>query len=121
MPFQWLAKDPRNCQKTLFVDIDYPALIARKCEIITNTAELSSLIQPIDKMSQSEATHIRSPHYLALGCDLADISALDECLASEIDLKSCLVLCVAEVSITYMNTEAADALISWAGQRRDGM
>ena len=72
-------------------------------------------------MSQSEATYLRSPHYLALGCDLADMSKLDQCVAGEIDLASSLVLCVAEVSITYMKTEAADALISWAGQQRDSM
>ena len=121
MPFQWLAKDPQKCKTTLFIDIDYPALIARKCEIITKTAQLSSLIEPIDTVSQSEVTHLRSPHYLAVGCDLTDIKALDQHLAGEIDLASCLVLCVAEVSITYMNTEDADALISWAGKQRDSM
>ena len=72
-------------------------------------------------MSQSGATYLRSPHYLALGCDLADIKSLNQHLTSEIDLATCLVLCVAEVSVTYMNTEAADALISWAGQQRDSM
>lgn len=121
MPFQWLAKGLQKYQNTLFIDIDYPALIARKREIITSTAQLSSLIQPIDTMSKSEATYLRSPHYLALGCDLADVKALDQHLATEIDLASCLVLCVAEVSVTYMNREAANALISWAGHQRDSM
>ena len=103
------------------MDVDYPALISRKCEIIINTAELSSLIQPIDRGPQSEGIRLRSPHYIALGCDLADIQGLNEQLVSEVDLSTCLVLCVAEVSVTYMNAEAADALISWAAQQNDSM
>ena len=106
MPFQWLSENHKGCQNTCFVDVDYPALIARKCEIITKTPQLSNLVQPIDEGLTSTATYLRSPHYIALGCDLTDIEGLSHTLAGEIELASCLVLCVAEVSITYMDTGA---------------
>lgn len=119
MPFQWLSNEPEKSPNALFIDIDYPALMSRKCDIITNTEELSSLIQPIEKGPQPKPICLRSPHYVALGCDLADIQGLDQHLAGVVDLSKCLVLCVAEVSVTYMNKEAADALINWAGQHND--
>jgi hypothetical protein len=37
------------------------------------------------------------------------------------DLDQSLVLCVAEVSVTYMDTNDAGALISWARKLSNGM
>ena len=92
--------------------------MSRKCEIISNTPQLSSLIQPIEQGPQLGAICLRSPHYIALGCDLTNNKELIQ-LAGELNLASCRVLCIAEVSITYMNIESADALISWASQQSD--
>ena len=94
--------------------------MSRKCEVISSTVQLSSLIDPFKKDDQSQGVYLRCPHYLALGCDLANIDDLRGKLAGEIDHASCMVLCVAEVSITYMNTVAADALIKWASHMNDG-
>ena len=51
---------------------------------------------------------------------MANIDDLRGRLVGEIDHASCVVLCVAEVSITYMNTVTADALIKWASHMKDG-
>lgn len=58
---------------------------------------------------------------MALGCDLADIAKLNEALEKEINLASSLILCVAEVSVTYMDVAAADSLIRWTSRYDDGM
>ncbi|KAL8778910.1 MAG: hypothetical protein Q9213_007183 [Squamulea squamosa] len=59
---------------------------------------------------------MRSDQYVAVGCDLRDIARLSKVFDGELQIGSCLVLCTAEVSITYMDVDAADALIKWAAQ-----
>lgn len=53
--------------------------------------------------------------YLQLGCDLRNLNSLENILASTVNIQESLILLVAEVSITYMDVEAADALIRWTG------
>ena len=101
------------------MDVDHPALMEKKCDIISNTSRLRDLLGPHDRPLEPGGVTLRSEHYLAIGCDLADITKFDMLLASEVQLSSCLVLCTAEVSITYMDTSAADALIRWAGLHDD--
>ncbi|KAL8800511.1 MAG: hypothetical protein Q9200_007222 [Gallowayella weberi] len=62
---------------------------------------------------------IRSDKYVGIGCDLRDIAQLNETLEEELHLDSCLILCTAEVSITYMDVASADALIQWVAQYND--
>ncbi len=101
------------------MDVDYPSLIEKKCDIITNTTQLRDLLGPHDRPLHPSGPTLRSEHYLAIGCDLTDITRLDMLLASEIQVSNYSVLCTAEVSITYMDTNAADALIRWAGLHED--
>ena len=101
------------------MDVDYPDLMEKKCNVISNTSQLQDLLGTHDRSLDSTGLILRSEHYLAIGCDLADINRLDMLLASEVQMSSCLVLCIAEVSITYMDTNAADALIRWAGLHDD--
>lgn len=101
------------------MDVDYPDLIEKKCNVISSTSQLRDLLGPHDRPLDPSGPILRSEHYLAIGCDLADITRLDMLLTSEVQMSNCLVLCTAEVSITYMNTNAADALIRWAGLHDD--
>lgn len=101
------------------MDVDYPDLMEKKCNVISNTSPLHDLLGPHDRPLDSSGLVLHSEHYLAIGCDLADLEKLDMLLASEVQISSRLVLCVAEVSITYMDTNAADALIRWAGLHDD--
>ena len=57
---------------------------------------------------------LRSDEYLQIGCDLRDLKRLDSTLKNAIDVEDCLVLLVAEVSITYMDFKYADEVIKWA-------
>lgn len=70
---------------------------------------------------EKEDTPWRGKHYMALGCDLADVAKLSEALESELNLASSLILCVAEVSVTYMDVAAADSLIRWTSRYNDSM
>ena len=120
MPFQWLVKAPRTCEYTKFVDVDYRQLIAKKCETVFTTRQLYDVLGHVETPIAAEAVCLRSDKYLAMGCDLQDIDKLDELLKREFNLSNCQVLCIAEVSVTYMDVKAADALISWAAHLGDG-
>ena len=101
------------------MDVDYPDLVEKKCDIISETSQLRDLLDPYDRPLNPRGLTLRSKNYLAIGCDLADVARLDMLLAIEAQMSNCLVLCTAEVSITYMDTNAADALIRWAARHDD--
>ena len=93
--------------------------MARKCGVISETPQLIGLVGPSQEADLSEAVLYRSDRYVALACDLADTKAFEELLAKELNASTCRMLCTAEVSVTYMDTRAADALISLAARYAD--
>lgn len=119
MPFQWLVREPELCRDARFVDVDYPDLMATKSQVIRETSSLAELIQPKDE--PGPGLSIEGEQYYGVGCDLKDLQNLNDVVSSLRDLNTSLILCVAEVSITYMDTNEADALISWARTLSDGM
>ena len=121
MAFQWLSKHQSIRNGCLFIDLDFPDLIAKKADVIITTPQLRELIDPLERPSSPGVLAIRSENYLALGCDLGDISKIDDLLAESIDRSRSLILCIAEVSMTYMDVKAADALIEWAAQYNNSM
>lgn len=123
LAFQWLSKYPDKCRNVTFVDIDYPELITRKLEVISQTPQLRDLLHAptIPIGGRDGAPPLVDNRYLALGCDLADIERLGKILNENIDIERCSILCVAEVSITYMDVDDADSLIRWASRYRDSI
>ena len=119
LPFQWLARDADLCRNVQFVDVDYKALMYTKKEIVESTPQIKRLLTlrtpPLDGY-----TLVNADEYLAIGCDLRDITGLNKTIRSISEPKGCLVLCVAEVSVTYMNSDAADTLIEWAAVLSSG-
>lgn len=105
----------------MFIDIDYPDLIASKVHVIRETPQLLDLLGPLAMDKNEDIVPLRTKQYIALGCNLADTADLNDALMNEIDLNSCRVLCMAEVSITYMDTTAANSLIRWASLLPDGI
>lgn len=105
----------------MFVDIDYPELLTKKLKVVSETPQLAYLVGPAQKTGSLGSVLYRTPHYIAIGYDLANLEALDDVLAKELNAKSSMILCTAEVSVTYMHTEAADSLIGWAAQYQDSM
>ena len=90
----------------------------KKRDIVCSTEELNSLLTDMERLEDDVL--LRSDQYLQIGCDLRDLKQLNQVLASTVDIENRLVLLTAEVSITYMNVEAADALIHWAAKLPDG-
>lgn len=107
------------CRNAAFVDVDYPQLIARKADIILATPELSGLLSNLSRKSGAVEVSLESENYHAIGCDLGDVGKLEALLSKQLDMSQCMVLCTAEVSITYMESELSDRLISWAASFSD--
>ena len=92
-----------------------------KREIILSTPKMKSLLTFDDEASSDSGVVFDSNEYAAVGCDLRNIRRLDRLLRSLTSLEDCLILCVAEVSITYMLPDAADAIIAWSARLSPGM
>ncbi|EZF33055.1 hypothetical protein H109_02748 [Trichophyton interdigitale MR816] len=116
--FQLLSQNPGLCENAIFVEIDHSKMMLEKWEAIQRSPELKELIP--DAVSSSEGGPvIRAKQYIGIGCDLGNLSELEQTLKSEVDTSECSILCTAEVALTYMAVKAADALISWAARLSD--
>jgi tRNA wybutosine-synthesizing protein 4 len=98
--------------------VDYEELVNTKRDVILATPPLRELIEPVEVSDFARV--ICSKRYCGIGCDLRDLPKLDHAMKLLGDLEDSLVLCVAEVSVTYMDPDAADALIAWARTLSDG-
>ena len=123
MAFQLISKNTKGYRNAKFIDIDYPELVARKVDTISQTPELADLLALWDRDTHQDADPVllRSEQYIAIGCDLADVHKLNTIVTNEVDLETCSTLFLAEVSLTYMDLAAADALLKWAGLFNDCM
>lgn len=120
-PFKLLARADVADKDILFIDVDYPDLIKKKCEVISKTPSLRRLLRDIVECSNSDTVLFRSKRYMAIGCDLRDLVKLTKTLeVEELDQRASMRLILAEVSLTYIEVSAADRLIKWAGGLQDG-
>ena len=99
----------------MFVDVDFPDVILRKLDVVKETTELSSMLSNLE-MPGTLPKPLMSEKYTQVGCDLRDLTALEQALSSICNLKEGRFLFVAEVSITYMETHSADAVVEWASR-----
>jgi tRNA wybutosine-synthesizing protein 4 len=113
LPFSWMAHHPELCHHTKFIDVDFEELMGSKREIIFNTPQMKDMLSVTTDVGSDGGVVVDSTEYAGIGCDLRNLPRLERLLNSVVDIKQCLVLCVAEVSITYMATQDADALIRW--------
>ncbi|KAL2265589.1 hypothetical protein VTJ83DRAFT_6689 [Remersonia thermophila] len=119
LPWQCLARYPESCAgaNARFVDVDFPDLIARKRETVLNTPDLRGPLTGLkESVSPGAGVVLESDQYVQVGCDLRDLKTLRRGLevAAGGRLEECRFLFVAEVSITYMETAAADEVIRFA-------
>lgn len=123
LPFMLLSDENQAGRRghTVFVDVDYEKLMVNKKIAIRQTQNITDLLGEIDFGVDHEAIQIRSPRYLAVGCDLKNLQKLDDVMcASILPSTDCSVLCLAEVSLTYMDVKSANAVISWASKLTNG-
>lgn len=114
-----LSSDRSLCRNTIFVDIDYEKLMITKKLVIQDSKEITDLLDNVEVLPPGNAVQVRSDQYLAIGCDLKNLKKLDATL-KEILPAECSILCLAEVSLTYMDVKAADAVVSWASKLSPG-
>ncbi|KAF2473794.1 LCM-domain-containing protein [Lindgomyces ingoldianus] len=119
LPFQIWHRYPTICVNTTFVDVDYPHLIARKRDRMLTDSLLRDELLKTNLRPSEHPVYLRSDRYMALGCDLRDITTLERVLKAEFDTHSSHLLFVAEVSVTYMPISDSDALIHWASTLKD--
>jgi hypothetical protein len=91
-----------------------------KRDIVMNTPELKELFTIGIYETQHNSVVFNSEQYSIIGCDLRNLKSLKRAIKSLIEIDKCLVLCVAEVSLAYMATDDADAVISWSSQLSRG-
>lgn len=102
------------CEHVTFVDVDYPQLMEKKKESILASSLLRDFIVSANPRISEPPVFLRNERYLAVGCDLRDLSTLEQTLKREIDIAKQSVLFIGEVSITYMKLDDANTLIKWA-------
>ncbi|RPB19569.1 LCM-domain-containing protein [Terfezia boudieri ATCC MYA-4762] len=115
LPFEFLSQGFQD--NILYVDIDYPAVISIKAQKVASDPQLTPLLHNIQQETgpaHQPQVRIRSDEYLAIGCNLEQLDWLNALFEKE-GILDCEILFTAEVSVTYMRTEAANALIKWAG------
>lgn len=95
------------------MDIDYPDLMLKKRKVVLETPTMRELLGN-DFTTGESGVLLRSKRYCQLGCDLRQLEELQTMLEMLLPLSDCAVLFVAEVSVTYMDTDSADSLIEWA-------
>ncbi|KAI1815034.1 leucine carboxyl methyltransferase [Poronia punctata] len=113
LPWQCMARYPDACRRVKFVDIDFPDLMSKKRTIVLDTPELRSVFEPLDTAA-GEHVLLDSELYCQIGCDLRNTVDLEKSLSIVLDGSDCIFMFVAEVSITYMETQGADGVIKWA-------
>ncbi|KAK9326361.1 S-adenosyl-L-methionine-dependent methyltransferase [Lipomyces orientalis] len=116
LPFQYLAKKSTNRSKTIFVDVDYPDLINLKVSAIAASEDLSRVVGDRHQLNSFHSSiKLASSSYYCVGCDLSNLPDFEKALEACGVLQSdCDLLFIAEVSLTYMNTEEADKVVQWA-------
>ncbi|KAB5585773.1 methyltransferase-like protein [Coniochaeta sp. 2T2.1] len=113
LPWQTWTRYPEDCKDVKFIDIDFPDLMLRKKTTVLSTPQLVDSLTNLET-SETGTVLLKSDHYAQIGCDLRQLDGLRTALSEIVDIPNCSFIFVAEVSITYMETEAADALIQWA-------
>jgi tRNA wybutosine-synthesizing protein 4 len=117
LPFRMRSKGEGA---NLFVDIDYPGLIHLKAAIVKREQVFKDALGDRWHVTEKDGrAELESDWYRMVGCDLGDLQGLDKALTDILN-SSESVLFIAEVSITYMPFQKADALLEWAAKFKKG-
>ncbi len=91
-------------------DPEVPDLMIKKRRVVASTPELARPLAHLELLENSPLM-LCSDQYCQIGCDLRRLSVLEETLSKVCSLSDSEFLFIAEVSITYLETAAADSLI----------
>ncbi|KAK9473057.1 uncharacterized protein V1510DRAFT_364432 [Dipodascopsis tothii] len=113
IPFQYLAKPTTDRASAVFVDVDYPELMRHKVRAIAAAPDITAVLGP--SSAGAGPVLLQTANYYAVACNLTDTADLRAVLdrAGLTDPANTF-LFVAEVSLTYMDTAAANSVVAWA-------
>ncbi|KAF2753844.1 LCM-domain-containing protein [Pseudovirgaria hyperparasitica] len=115
LPWQFWHRYPTRCEGTLFVDVDYPDLIRKKESFISRSPLLQQEVPALSSVGPESNTVLTcGEKYALVGCDLRELKQFEKLLLEILNLRGTSILFIAEVSMTYMRVDDADALIRWA-------
>ncbi|KAI1845427.1 hypothetical protein JX266_008522 [Neoarthrinium moseri] len=113
LPWQCLTRYADDCKDVIFVDVDFPDLMTKKRNVVNETAELNSILTNL-RHPDDPVLMLQSDQYVQIGCDLRELDRIRLAMEKVVSINDCEFMFVAEVSITYMETQAADSVIQWA-------
>ncbi|QIW98942.1 hypothetical protein AMS68_004460 [Peltaster fructicola] len=114
LPWWFHGEYSALCKDVKFLDVDYPALMQKKAEMIKRTTELTDLLPGLAFTAADQGVLCDSTGYAAIGCDLRELEALHGLLEQQgITSSSASILFVAEVSIAYMDRPGSQAVIQF--------
>lgn len=126
LPFRIRWKYPDLCRNVKFIDVDYLQLIEKKVDVLrahnfykSNESAGDGKRHHHRKSEHSASFYAEDDQYCAIGCDLEDLESLKNFFGQPTSTAPQVILFVAEVSITYMPTPAADRLLKWASSFRN--
>jgi tRNA wybutosine-synthesizing protein 4 len=109
--FRLIARASLPCSKLRYVDVDYPALLHQKMDMMQQSEELTSMVRATQP-GQFVATNGLDAEYTLLPCDMCDVKAFAEKLGGV--LKDSPTLFISEVSLIYMPPDASTAVLKLA-------
>lgn len=94
--------------------------MVKKRDVVAKCAALKDLLSDVQLTPETGSVLVRSKEYVGIGCDLGDLPRLEAALNDAIGSAEVSILCIAEVSITYMEVNLADALIRFVPKLSHG-
>ena len=92
----------------------------KKCQIIKTTLQFKELAPDLRDVLPESDILLSSERYKAIACDLGDVRKLDRVMNETLNVDEYAILFTAEVSMTYMEAEAAQEVINWASKFSEG-
>ena len=94
-------------------------MISEKRQTVLDTPELRSILGDF-KANNAPPVLLESERYCQIGCDLCQLSVLEQAVSALVDIPDCVFLFIVEDVTPYMHPTPADALIRWASQLGHG-
>ena len=101
------------------MDVDYKQLIEKKCKVVRETEAIRNLCGKVVDSASATNVLYEGTSYVAIAADLqskSDLLKLKEVLSKH----GRHTLFLAEVSLTYVPSEAVSEIISWASSFPQG-
>ncbi|KAI7967903.1 hypothetical protein MJO29_001180 [Puccinia striiformis f. sp. tritici] len=110
--FKLVASTTNQYQDFRYVDVDYPELIAKKYQLISQSEELNQILPGFKQTKIGDWIQLPKCSYALLGCDLNDSQDFIHKLTHSLGIQeNDHILFVSEVSTVYMPAERSDLLI----------